>query len=86
MVKKYEDFGVSDEEFDDFLKFFLIDVNVVKFDDQFQVIIEGFVKQFGCLLFVVEFFYYNSVLWVIKELVIELDEVLCVIMRVVFIK
>src|SRR3546814_6565481 len=46
-VKKHEELGVSDAELEGFLKLLSIDVNAVKFEDQFQAIIESLVKQFG---------------------------------------
>src|SRR3546814_12427469 len=45
-VKKHEELGVSDAELEGFLKLLSIDVNAVKFEDQFQAIIESLVKQF----------------------------------------
>src|SRR3546814_488172 len=85
-VKKHEELGVSDAELEGFLKLLSIDVNAVKFEDQFQAIIESLVKQFGCSPFAAEFFYYNSALRVIKELAIEPDEALRVTKRTTYIK
>ena len=85
-IKKHEELGVSDAELADFLNLLSIDVNAVKFEDQFRAIIDSLVKQFGCSPFAAEFFYYNSALRVIKDLAIEPDEALRVITRAAFIK